>query len=226
MANKKKNSNYVTEKTTAAKAAKAKAERKARNKKIIISALAAVLAIAIIVGIVFAIGIPLGMLDYKPEPTIDVLMKFEGYDDTIHIELYGNDAPETVEHFLHSLEELEGQPIRAFTDGLLYFGGENADCGSDGIKGEFSDNGIENKISIRRGVIAAARGNDYNSGGSQYFIATKNSTDLNGKYAAFARITSGIKVIEEIIENSIDENGNITNAPKIEYAESHAAHSH
>ena len=227
MARKKKNSNYVTEKTIAAKEAKAIAERRKKTKKIIIAIAAAVAAVAIIVGIVFAIGIPFGMLDYKPEGTEDVVIMFEGYDEVIHIELYRNDAPITVKHFVDNLTDLKNQPIRAYKDGLLYFGSASADCGNSGIKGEFSENGVDNKISIRSGIIAVARGEDYNSGASQFFIATENATDLNGKYAAFAKITSGMGVIESIIDSlTYDENGNITNAPKIESIETHASHSH
>jgi len=227
MATKKKNSNYVTEKTVAAKEAKAEAERKKKLKKILVPAAIAAASLLVIVGIVFAIGVPLGMLDYKPEPTDHVTITFEGYSESLHIELYGDDAPETVKHFLDSLHDLEGTPVRSFKDGLFYFGAANANNGTAGIKGEFSDNNFENKVSIRRGVIAVARGEDNNSGGSQYFIATENATELNGKYAAFARITSGIDVIEQILEDvEIDENGNIKDGPTIESVSTHDAHSH
>lgn len=227
MAGKNKNSNYVTDKTVAAKEAKALAERKKRTKKITLAVVASILAVALIVGLIFAIGVPLGMLDHKPEGTKDVLITFEGDYGSVHVELYGNDAPITVKHFLDILTDLEGRPIRAYKDGLLYFGSASADCGNSGIKGEFSENGIENKISIRSGVIAVARGDGYNSGGSQFFIATENATELNGKYAAFAKITSGMEVIESIIDNlTYDENGNITNAPKIESIETHESHDH
>jgi len=194
MARKKKNSNYVTDKTIAAKEAKALAEKRKRTKKIILTVTAVILTVALIVGLIFAIGVPLGMLDYNPEGTKDVVISFEGVEGSLHIELYGNDAPITVKHFLDNLTGLKGSPIRDYKDGLLYFGSASADRGSSGIKGEFSENGIENKISIRRGVIAVARGEGYNSGGSQFFIATEDATELNGKYAAFARITSGMDV--------------------------------
>ena len=227
MANKKKNANYATEKNAAAKLAKEDAARKKKIKKILIPVIAALVTVAVIVGLVFAIGIPFGMLDYKPEGTKDVLITFKDYG-SIHVELYGNDAPKTVEHFLDSIEKLEGKPIWTYKDDLLYFGSSRfADNGTNGLKGEFSDNGVDNEISIRRGVIAAARGEDYNSGGSQYFIATKNSTDLNGKYAAFAKITSGMDVIEKILDDiEVDENGNIKNGPVIESISSHDSHDH
>lgn len=227
MAKKKKNSNYVTEKTIATKEAKLRAEKKAKIKKIVTTVTASVLSVAIIVGIVFAIGIPFGMLDYKPEATEHIAISVEGYDETIHVELYGNDAKETVEHFkkLISDKYFDGKDFVAFADNLLYFGSDTADAGESGIKGEFKENGVDNRIAIRKGVIAVARGEGYDSGAKQFFIATKNSTDLNGKYAAFAKIDSGMSVIESIIENAeLDENGKITNSPKITSISSHSSH--
>ena len=184
---------------------------------------------AVIVGAVFAIGVPLGMVDYKPEATSHATIQFEGYEGEIHVELYGNDAPESVKKFTTVYEKtndsnLSARMIRAFEDDLLYFGSPRTDLGSGGIKGEFQNNGVENKIVFRKGVIAVARGDDYNSGGSQFFIVTKNHTELNGDYAAFGKITSGMKLIEEIIDNlEYDENGNIINAPKISSVSIHEA---
>ena len=96
MAKKKKNSNYVTPKTIAAKEAMEAAKRRLKIKKILIPSVIAFLILALIVGAVFAIGVPLGMLDYKPEATGHVSIEFEGYEDTMHIELYGNDAAENI----------------------------------------------------------------------------------------------------------------------------------
>lgn len=227
MANKKKNANYVTEKTTAARNAKLSAERRAKNKKTIITVLAIVLAIAVVVGAVFAIGIPLGMLEYSPEATSHVSITVEGYDDTIHVELYGEDAPESVAKFM---ELVNGKyfNIRSFhtlSGGLLYFGSKTADAGDKGIKGEFADNGFENKISITKGTIVVARGEGYDSGAEQFFVATEDLSDLDGKYAAFARVTSGFEVIEDIIKNAeIDANGRIVNPPLIKSISSHDSH--
>ena len=237
MANKKKNSNYQTDKALAAKEAKEVAARKRKIKKIVIPIVAVLVAIAIIVGAVFAIGVPLGMLDYEPEATTHLAIQIDGYDGTIHIELYGNDAPESVKKFTdiygkmttlsQTSKDISARTFRSYKDGLLYFGSASADCGEKGIKGEFSSNGVENDIVFRKGVIAVARGEGKNSGGSQFFIVTENRTDLNGEYAAFARITSGMSLVEEILENiELDENGKILNPPKISKVESHDAHSH
>ena len=219
MATKKKNSNYMTDKTIAAKNAKAEEKRKKKIKKNIFFISTAVVAAALIVGIIFAIGVPLGMLDYKPEATSHVAIEFEGYEDVIHIELYGNDAPEAVEHFLHSLTDLEGSSITALKGTLAYFGAAGHTHGDE------SEKDAPNDISFRRGIIALAS-DDYKPGGAPYFIVTDKATELNGEYVAFAKITSGIKVIESILEDATIEGDTVEGAPKIISATTHDAHSH
>ena len=91
MAQKKKNSNYVTEKTTAAKAAKAVAKKKEKTKKVILTCVSAFLSVAIIVGIIFAIGIPFGMLDYKPEVPEELHIDVGDYGE-FRVGLFTNDS--------------------------------------------------------------------------------------------------------------------------------------
>lgn len=235
MAKKRKNSNYVTEKTIAAKKAKEALERKKKIKKILTPIIITCTSIALLIGIIFAIGVPQGMIDYKPEATEHVSMEIEGYDKTIHIEIYGDDAPKTAKRFLDAAKNnsFNNTSFLSFKDGILYFGAPNADGGKNGITGEFASNFDENgeriinDIIFRKGVIGIARGEGYNSGYGQFFITTKSSTYLNGDYAAFAKITSGMDVIKDIIKNAeFDENGNFINAPKIKTVSSHSTDSH
>ena len=90
MENKKKNSNYVTDKTNAAKQLKAEQQHKKETMKIVKPIIIAAAALLAIVGLVFAIGVPLGMLDYDPKPTEHISITVEGYESGhIDIELYG-----------------------------------------------------------------------------------------------------------------------------------------
>ena len=76
------------------------------------------------------------------------------------------------------------------------------------IKGEFVANGYnKNTIRHEEGVISMARGDysaygyveeGYNSAGSQFFIMTKNTSTLNGLYAAFGKVIEGMDVIHNI----------------------------
>ena len=85
---------------------------------------------------------------------------------------------------------------------------QGGDPGGDGISdsdqetivGEFESNGYENPLSHKRGVISMARTNDPNSASSQFFIVHQDSTHLDGKYAAFGKVTDGIEVVDAICE--------------------------
>lgn len=96
------------------------------------------------------------------------------------------------------------------------------------IKGEFSANGFANNISHERGVISMARGDAYDSASCQFFIVHKDSPHLDGKYAAFGRVTSGLEVVDDICESArpLDSNGKIAESvqPKITSITIHSNH--
>lgn len=77
------------------------------------------------------------------------------------------------------------------------------------IVGEFSRNGYDNDIKHERGVISMARSSysaevmkeGYNSAGSQFFICLKDTPNLNGQYAAFGKVISGMEeTVDKIAE--------------------------
>ena len=100
-------------------------------------------------------------------------------------------------------------------DGFMMQGGDPNGDGTGGssqtIKGEFSANGVDNEISHIRGTISMARSSDYNSVSSQFFIVQSDSTFLDGQYAAFGTVLSGMDIVDEICEkaNPVDDNGSI-----------------
>ncbi len=81
-------------------------------------------------------------------------------------------------------------------------GGDPVGNGTGGpgysIKGEFSANGYENKLHHERGVISMARSFDFDSAGSQFFIMHKDGYYLDGNYAAFGRVISGLDIVDKI----------------------------
>ena len=87
-------------------------------------------------------------------------------------------------------------------------GGDPTGTGMGGpghrIKGEFAANGVKNTISHTRGVISMARSQDPNSAGSQFFIMHDNGTYLDGQYAAFGKVTSGIEIVDRIAAAKTD----------------------
>lgn len=239
--NKKKNSNYVTEKTEAKRARLELEEKRKKQKKIIIlSSVSLLLVIALVFGIV-----ALARYFKEKEPqnfkaTHHATITVEGYEGTIHIELYGNEAPETVENFVKLANEgyYNGLSFHRVTSGFAQ-GGGNEDEPRDTVQGEFVDNGFDNPISHLRGTISMARKTSdyadvdasyYNSASTEFFIVTKDSAanSLDGSYAAFGRVTSGMNIIDDICENAtpIDENGFLlpNEQPKIISITVHGAH--
>ena len=123
----------------------------------------------------------------------------------IELELYPEYAPETVKNF-------ESLVNRGFYDGLTFHrvikgfmiqGGDPLGNGMGGsekkIKGEFRQNGFkDNTLKHERGVISMARAFDPNSASSQFFIMHANAPHLDGAYAAFGKVVSGIEAVDEI----------------------------
>ena len=74
------------------------------------------------------------------------------------------------------------------------------------IKGEFSQNGVDNDLKHTEGVLSMARSMNPDSAGSQFFIMHKNSPHLDGSYAAFGKVIEGIEVVNKIAETDTDYN--------------------
>ena len=96
----------------------------------------------------------------------------------------------------------DGLTFHRIIDGFMIQGGDpkgNGTGGSDKtIKGEFSENGVENKISHKAGVISMARAQDPDSASSQFFITVADATFLDGQYAAFGKLLAGYGTLDKI----------------------------
>lgn len=136
---------------------------------------------------------------------------------TIDVELDADTAPITVTNFVKLAQEgfYDGLTFHRIMDGFMIQGGDpngNGTGGSDeNIKGEFSNNGVENDISHTRGTISMARATDPDSASSQFFIVQSDSTFLDGDYAGFGHVTEGMDIVDKICEDSkpTDNNGTI-----------------
>ena len=135
---------------------------------------------------------------------------------TIEVELDGDTAPITVANFIKLVNEkfYDGLTFHRIISGFMIQGGDPLGDGTGGsdetIKGEFSSNGVENNISHKRGVISMARSSDPDSASSQFFIMHQDSTYLDGEYAAFGKVTKGMKVVDKICEDVTPTDGNGT----------------
>lgn len=124
-------------------------------------------------------------------PIVNLQMESGGH---INIELFPEIAPITVENFLHLIQShfYDGLTFHRVIQGFMIQGGCPSGQGTGGpgwnIVGEFAQNGFENTLSHRRGVISMGRSADLDSAGSQFFIITDDSPHLDGAYAAFGKV--------------------------------------
>ena len=123
------------------------------------------------------------------------------------MELDRDIAPITGDNFVKLSKEgfYDNLTFHRIIDGFMIQGGDPNKNGTGGsnktIKGEFKNNGVNNKISHTRGVISMARSSDNNSASSQFFIMQKDNTYLDGEYAAFGKVTSGIEIVDKIVND-------------------------
>jgi len=122
----------------------------------------------------------------------------------IEIELYPDVAPITCDNFVKLVESkfYDGLTFHRVIPGFMIQGGCPNGTGTGGpgwqIKGEFMANGVNNPIKHERGVISMARTADPDSAGSQFFIMHEDSPHLDGQYAAFGKVVSGIDAVDDI----------------------------
>ena len=134
-------------------------------------------------------------------PTFKITMENGG---VIEGELYPEKAPQSVANFidLASHNYYDGLIFHRVIPGFMIQGGcpEGTGMGGPGycIKGEFFFNGVKNDLKHKRGVLSMARAQSPNSGGSQFFIMHENAPHLDGQYAAFGKVTSGLDVVDAI----------------------------
>ena len=140
----------------------------------------------------------------------------EGYG-TITVELDSKAAPKTVENFVSLAKSgfYDGLTFHRIISGFMIQGGDPKGDGTGGsdkkIEGEFASNGHKNDLKHVRGVISMARSKAPNSASSQFFIMHEDAPHLDGDYAAFGIVISGIEVVDAICADATsgDKNGMI-----------------
>jgi len=145
-------------------------------------------------------------LDVLTANTIQATIHMED-GDTIVMELYPDLAPQSVFNFVYLARDgfYDGVKFHRIMKDFMIQGGDPEGTGGGGpgysIKGEFSDNGISNDLKHQRGVLSMARRpNDFDSAGSQFFIMHVDNSSLDGGYAAFGRVISGMDVVDKIAD--------------------------
>ena len=126
---------------------------------------------------------------------------------TFTLELYAEYAPKTVENFVSLVSSgfYNGLTFHRVIEGFMAQGGDPLGTGKGGsenkIFGEFSANGwTQNTLKHTRGVISMARSSLPDSASSQFFICYTDYPSLNGNYAAFGKVISGMETVDAFLD--------------------------
>ena len=121
-------------------------------------------------------------------------------DGTLMIELFPEDAPNTVDNFLKLVESgyYDGMIFHRIIPGFVIQTGDpntkdlEVDRSLWGTGGPgYSIDEEFNTLQHDRGMVSMARSHDVNSAGSQFFIVQKDSDFLDAKYTVFGRLVPG-----------------------------------
>jgi cyclophilin family peptidyl-prolyl cis-trans isomerase len=137
-------------------------------------------------------------------------------EGTIGLELFDEDAPETVANF----KKLAGE---GFYDGLIFHriikdfmiqGGCPQGTGTGGPGYTFEDEINDHKIV--RGALAMANAGP-NTNGSQFFLVTTEAAPwLDGKHTVFGQVTEGMDVVDKIEGTETDRSDRPVDEQRIE----------
>ena len=140
-------------------------------------------------------------------PVVTIIME---NGDVMKAELYPEVAPNTVNNFISLVKKgfYDGVIFHRVISGFMLQGGDPDGTGMGGpgysIKGEFTQNGFQNDLKHEPGVLSMARTMMPNSAGSQFFIMHEAAPHLDGQYAAFGKVVSGMDVVDEIASVQTD----------------------
>ncbi|MEW6524133.1 MAG: peptidylprolyl isomerase [Bacillota bacterium] len=172
-----------------------KSKRKARKKKVTVSATAVIAGL-----VVLAVALIAGGLWYNQAYAQPRQFTITTERGNIVVEVYPTLMPKTVANFQKLVN-------RKFYDGLAFHrveewvvqGGDPAGDGSGGpgwsIKLE-----VHPELKNVRGALAMARSTHPDSAGSQFYILKDDAEWLDGHYAVFGKVISGMEVVDQLEE--------------------------
>lgn len=140
-------------------------------------------------------------------PVVTIKMKS---DKLIKLELFPDKAPNTVNNFIYLVKKgfYNGLIFHRVIENFMIQGGDPEGQGIGGpgysIKGEFTNNGVENDLNHTAGVISMARSQHMDSAGSQFFIMHRDAPHLDGSYAAFGKVIEGMDEVDRIAKRETD----------------------
>ena len=153
---------------------------------------------------------PFDKADVKTLASKCVRLETEAGD--IEIELYPESAPESVRNFLNltAIGAFDTTTFSRVVPGFVIQGGNiwTRDGGVSRDLGQRARRTIPdepNKILHERGVVSMARADEANTATSNFFILADSAPSLDGKFAAFGRVTKGMEVVDAINKVSVTD---------------------
>ncbi len=139
-------------------------------------------------------------------------VKFETEAGDIEAEMYPESAPETVRNFLNLVATgaFDTTTFSRVVPGFVVQGG-NIWTRTGGVSRDLGARARRavpdepNKILHERGVLSMARSDEPNSATTNFFILVGNGSHLDGKFAAFGRVTKGMDVADTMNKAAVTD---------------------
>jgi len=157
-----------------------------------------------------AAGEPFDKADAKT--MADNCVKLETETGDIEIEFFPESAPESVRNFLNltSIGAFDTTTFSRVVPGFVVQGGNiwTRDSGVSRDLGRRARRSIPdepNKVLHERGILSMARTDEPNTATTNFFILVAPAAYLDGKFAAFGRVTKGMDVVDAINKAPVAE---------------------
>jgi len=143
-----------------------------------------------------------------PEMQIDqkkiYLVTIETDKGEIHLELYPQHAPKTVNNFVFLARECfyDGVSFHRVISNFVIQGGDPTGMGSGGPGYRFEDECTGNPLKHETGSISMANAGP-NTNGSQFFITHSPQPHLDGRHTVFGKVTGGQDVVSAIRQGDL-----------------------
>lgn len=128
----------------------------------------------------------------------------------ISLEFFPKSAPETVRNFLNiaAIGGFDGTSFNRVVRDFVVQGGNvsTREAVPQGLRARMNRKVPDepNDVKHVRGIVSLARPDEPNQGRSHFFILIEDAPYLDGKFAAFARVTSGMDIADTINKQALD----------------------
>jgi peptidyl-prolyl cis-trans isomerase B (cyclophilin B) len=134
----------------------------------------------------------------------DQCVRLETEAGIIELEMFPENAPETVRNFLNlvSIKAFDTTLFsRVVPDFVIQGGNVSTRLQKTPELMERARRGVRDEPSLvkhERGILSLARSDEPNSGTSHFFILVREAPNLDGKFAAFGKVTKGMEIVDAI----------------------------